>query len=278
MPQVIIQFDKTSYNYDDSKVFYTELYNSLGLDADKCFEEQEILITPRKQVRLFGMDTSIPQGIQTQNYWACRLAKKEGALLFSVGDLIWAADLLYLDQRQQVIKSLPVGLSMLSMANLPIQILPSLSRLENITHLNLLGCNSLTDISPLSGLTNLTSLRLAGSKSLSDISPLSGLTNLTSLRLAGSKSLSDISPLSGLTNLTSLDLHGCSPLSDISPLSGLTNLTSLRLAGSKSLSDMSPLSGLTNLTSLRLRGSESLSDISPLSGLTNLTSLDLIDC
>jgi Leucine-rich repeat (LRR) protein len=90
-------------------------------------------------------------------------------------------------------------------------------------------CESLTDVSPLSRLTQLTSLDLGGCKSLTDVGPLSGLTQLMSLDLSSCESLTDVGPLSGLMQLTSLDLGGCKSLTDVGPLSGLTQLTSLNL-------------------------------------------------
>jgi internalin A len=53
------------------------------------------------------------------------------------------------------------------------------SRVENLTNLNLSECWSLTDISPLTSLTNLTHLNFRGCKSLENISALAGAPNLT---------------------------------------------------------------------------------------------------
>ena len=48
MPKIIIRFDKRSYNYDDAQSFYSEFFESLGLDAEKKFEEQEVEIPVNK--------------------------------------------------------------------------------------------------------------------------------------------------------------------------------------------------------------------------------------
>jgi hypothetical protein len=50
---------------------------------------------------------------------------------------------------------------------------------HNLTELNLYGCSSVTDLSPLAGLTSLTVLNLSGCSSVTDLSPLAGLTSLT---------------------------------------------------------------------------------------------------
>ena len=79
----------------------------------------------------------------------------------------------------------------------------SLSRLTNLTTLDLPGCH-IENLSPLSGLTNLTHLNLRQNQ-ISSISSLSGLTNLTILNLSDNR-ISSVSPLSRLTSLTDLDL------------------------------------------------------------------------
>jgi Leucine-rich repeat (LRR) protein len=155
----------------------------------------------------------------------------------------------------------------------------NIAGLEHCTNLQdlSLGCNPITDISPLSGLTNLQNLNLNDAtpfrhSQITDISPLSGLTNLQSLGLA-CLPITDISPLSGLTNLLFLNLNQ-DPIADISPLSGLTNLQTLWLNYDQII-DISPLAGLTNLQDLDLGGNNKITDVSPLSGLTNLQTLNL---
>ncbi len=145
-----------------------------------------------------------------------------------------------------------------------------LSKMINLTGLDLGYNNNISDISTLRGLTNLTSLNLEYND-ISDISPLSELTNLNALTLEHNN-ISDISPLIGLTDLTYLNLRE-NDISDIGVLNKLTNLTDLDLQNNN-ISDISVLSELTNLTELDLE-SNNISDISALKGLTNLTSLDL---
>ena len=134
----------------------------------------------------------------------------------------------------------------------------------------LIGSNSISDLSPLAGLTNLTALRLS-ENSISDISAVRGLINLTYLALSNN-SISDISAVAGLTNLTELWLYNNS-ISDIFPVSALTDLTKLALYDNP-ISDISPIAGLTNLTQL-LFHNNSISDISAIAALTNLTELRL---
>ncbi len=90
--------------------------------------------------------------------------------------------------------------------------------LEHCTNLIHLDCYSddIKDITPLSKLRNLTTLNLFYNKIISDITPLANLTSLIELRL-GSNNISDISPLSNLTNLQELYLS-YNRIIDIGPL------------------------------------------------------------
>jgi Leucine-rich repeat (LRR) protein len=282
MSKITIRFTQDTVALDDVYYFYNTLYRSLGLKADNIFEEQEFEITAQTKVTLFGMATSVPQGLQTERSWVCRLIVKEGMILFSVGDWIWAAALWESSQPQEIIAKLPLDLPALSLAVFEVNTLPALSRLRNLTSLNLSRCISLVDISALAGLSSLASLNLSWCKSLVDISALSSLNSLTSLNLSSCKSLVDVSALSGLSSLTSLSLSRCESLADISALSGLSSLTSLDLSQCESLVDISALAGLKRLTSLdisrRISSSKSFVDISVLSGLRGLTSLNLSWC
>jgi len=132
------------------------------------------------------------------------------------------------------------------------------------------------EITSLTGIQNLTSLTLLGlgsNFSITDIGALSGLTSLIELELT-SNSISDIGALSGLTSLTLLGLDGNS-ISDIGALSGLTSLTILLLAGN-SISDIGALSGLTGLTILDLTSNPNLTNIQPLLDNTGLGAGDLV--
>jgi Leucine-rich repeat (LRR) protein len=278
MSKITIRFTQDSVPLAEEENFYTALYESLGLTADDLFDEQEFEITDQTKVTLFGMETSVPQGLQTERSWICRLIEKEGMLLFSVGDWIWAAALRESSQPQEMIAKLPFDLPTLSLAALEVNTLPPLSGLRNLTSLNLSSCRSLFELSALSGLSSLTSLNLSWCESLFDISALSGLSNLTSLNLSWCESMVELSALSGLSSLSSLWLSRCESLVELSALSGLSSLTSLNLSWCESLVDISALSGLSNLTSLDLSSCESLVDISALLGLSSLTSLNLSSC
>ena len=161
--------------------------------------------------------------------------------------------------------------------NANISDLTGLEAATNLTRLDLggefvegqlIGSNSISDLSPLAGLTNLTALRLSDN-SISDISAVMGLINLIYLGLSNN-SISDISAIAELTNLTELWLYNNS-ISDISTVSELTNLTTLVLYDNP-ISDISPIAGLTNLTHLVFHNN-SITDISAIAGLTNLTEL-----
>jgi Leucine-rich repeat (LRR) protein len=279
MPKITIRFTQDTVALEEEEKFYRALYKSLGLTAGKLFDEQEFEITAQTKVTLFGMNTSVPQGLQTERSWVCRLIEKEGMRLFSVGDWIWAAALRESTQPQEMIAKLPYDLSVLSLAGVKVNAVPSLSGLSSLTSLDLSRCRSLVDISALSGLSSLTRLDLSLCKSLTDISALSALTSLNRLNLSECESLADISALSGLSSLTRLDLCRCKSLTDISALSGLTSLNRLNLSGCESLADISGLSGLSSLTHLNIGFChESLVDISALSDLSNITSLNLTWC
>jgi internalin A len=153
-----------------------------------------------------------------------------------------------------------------------------LSKLTNLTQLDLGQCTSLRDVSSLSKLTNLTQLDLSFCHSLSDVRDLSGLTNLTRLGLVFCWGLRNVRGLSKLTNLILLNLRECTNLEDVRDLSGLTSLTQLDLSSCDNLRDVSVLSQLTNLTQLDLSSCTNLEDVRDLSGLTNLTRLDLVSC
>ncbi len=80
----------------------------------------------------------------------------------------------------------------------------------NISYLQLISCLWLKDLKKLMELKNLTSLELINCQQLTNISELI-LPNLTHLKLSGCQYLNNISELT-LPNLTSLDLSGCEQL------------------------------------------------------------------
>lgn len=143
-----------------------------------------------------------------------------------------------------------------------------LSRLQNVTMLNLSDNRSLHAISHLSVLTTLKSLNLSNT-SVRDISALSTLTTLQDL-MCGRTQVKDISILSSLTALQSLWLYD-TPVEDISAISTLTLLHQLGLTGTQ-VTDISPLSTLTALHTLWLSHTR-VTDISPLSHLVALQDL-----
>jgi hypothetical protein len=277
MSKITIRFTQDSVPLEEERDFYLDLFRSLGLKSRMLFDEQEFEITAQTKVTLFGMETTVPQGLLMERTWVCRLIKKEGMLLFSVGDWFWAAALRESSQPQEMMAKLPSDLPVLSLSQLRVKALPSLSGLSSLTSLNLDRCDSLVDISALSGLISLASLDLSGCFSLVDISALSGLSSLTSLSLKCC-SMVHISALSDLSSLTTLDLNLCDSLVDISALSGLRSLISLDLSRCASIEDFSPLEGLVALENLNLSATGdylSQQDLLSISKLTSLTNLDL---
>ena len=248
------------------------------------FDEQEFEITAQTKVTLFGMETSVPQGLQTERSWVCRLIEKEGFLLFSVGDWFWAASLKKSSHPEEMMAKLPVDLRVLSLKHLnEVNDLRSLSGLSNLTSLYVSNTETLVELSGLYSMSKLTSLNLNICLRLSDISALTGLNSLTQLTLHGCIALTDISALSGLVGLTDLDLSRSHDIEDLTPLESLIYLEKLNLSTAKeplSEQDLIPISKLTSLTKLDLRRgcvNKEIHDLSSLSYLTNLTNLDLSD-
>ena len=80
--------------------------------------------------------------------------------------------------------------------------------LSGVTYLYAVSDNVINDLgSIVSRLINLTYLNLYNNSISSDISAVSGLTNLNYLLLYANSMVGDISAVSGLTNLTYLSLH-----------------------------------------------------------------------
>ncbi len=290
MPKITIRFTQDSVPLEEERDFYLDLFRSLGLKSRMLFDEQEFEITAQTKVTLFGMETSVPQGLQTERSWVCRLIEKEGFLLFSVGGWFWAASLKNSNHLkksshpEEMIAKLPVDLRVLSLKQSnEVNDLRSLSSLSSLTSLNLDNCWRVTDISALSGLSNLTSINLSCCR-LTDISALSGLTGLTKLDLSANYLIEDFSPLEGLIALENLNLSATGDIlsqQDLFVISKLTSLTKLNLrrGGSRyEIKDLSSLSCLTNLTNLDLSDFAAITDLSPLSCLKALTVLNLTDC
>jgi Leucine-rich repeat (LRR) protein len=260
MPKIIIRFDKSTYNYDDAQSFYSEFFESLGLDSEKKFEEQEVEIGIQTEVRLFGMKEIVPKNVVETNYWVCRLLKSGGLITFSVGDFAWAADLV------------------LRFTSSPKEDLEKACTSSSLRALWIRGAMSLTDIAPLRSLNNLSSLKLGACSSLTDLKPLAELSALRSLTIHGSKALDDLSPIRHIESLFYLSVKDCRNICVIPPLSSLNNLSHLKLESCDLLKDLSPLAGLQAISNLSLSSCKSLSDLSPLAGLKTLTYLDLSYC
>jgi internalin A len=132
-----------------------------------------------------------------------------------------------------------------------------------------LGCNTISDFSPLSTLLNLTWLDLHQTE-ISDLSFVTPLYNLQTLNINGNL-VSDLSPLVG-SNITYLIAHE-NLVSDLSPVADMPNLAFLGLFTNQ-VSDLSPIANATNLRLIGL-GYNQISDISPLTGLVNLEQIGL---
>ena len=107
---------------------------------------------------------------------------------------------------------------------------PEITKLTNLTSLDL-SSNQLTSVPPeITKLTNLTSLDLSGNQLTSLPPEITKLTNLTSLDLSGNQLTSLPPEITKLTNLTSLDLSD-NQLTSLPPeITKLTNLTYLDLS------------------------------------------------
>ena len=266
----------------EENIFVNNFYKGLGLDPKRWLQEQEVELSEGTRFIVFGNRSPIPEELQNQQNWICRLEERDKFLLFWVSDFVWTAKVLSLFASSLNDLSSLSGLSALKSLDLrgcdSLSDLSSLSGLSALKSLDLRWCDSLSDVNPLRALEGLTSLRLRRCDALSDLSPLSGLKALTYLDLSYYRSQNYLIPLMKLKALTNLELHDCHALSDINPLIGLNSLTDLTLADCGVLADFSPLGGLTALTNLNLNNCSALSDLSPLSGLTALTSLNLRSC
>ncbi len=166
--------------------------------------------------------------------------------------------------------------------------LKEVSKLENLTSLNLSWCNITDDgLKDVSKLKTLTSLSLSGCRKITyeGLKEVSKLENLTSLNLALCTKITaeGLKEVSKLKNLTLLDLVGCTEITNegLKEVSKLENLTWLDLAGCTEITDegLKEVSKLENLTWLSLWKcnitDEGLKEVSK---LKNLTSLHLALC
>jgi hypothetical protein len=150
--------------------------------------------------------------------------------------------------------------------------------MKKLNSLNLSGCDSLSDITPLENLTQLSSLDLSVCCSLSSINSLKKMTKLNSLNLYYCQSLFDIRSLENLTKLKSLNISNCISLLDIRPLAGLNQLTSVDLSNCESVVDISPLANLEQINSLNLSGCSSVSHITIIENLKQISLINLNGC
>jgi len=185
-------------------------------------------------------------------------------------------------------------LEMLTELNALGRAIRELAGLENCTSLRWLelGCNQVSDLSPISGLPALEELYLQGN-ALSDegfgtltnvdslstldvgVNDLTGLVHLLALPSVQWVNVTDnnISSLSGIEALESLEYleADLNPITSVEPLTGLTLLENLTL-GSTLVSDLSPLSSLIGLRWLEISGSL-VASLQPISACTALEEL-----
>lgn len=179
-----------------------------------------------------------------------------------------------------------------SAAHVSTEGIEALASIEKLTHLDIVHCDAVNDISLqkiITGLPNLTSLNVSGCKKITSagMQSISSLKNLTHLGIAHCKGLDDLSLrkiVTQLTKLTSLRV-GSPTLSKngIQCITSLTHLTHLDLSGSDQL-DASGLqvivSHLSNLTKLNISKCRNITSagILQIASLSNLTHLNLSYC
>ncbi len=153
--------------------------------------------------------------------------------------------------------------------------LEDISALENLPFLeglSLLGCNRLTDYSPLLSLGWLRSLSLQSSQ-LKTIDFISSMPDLTSLYVEDSQ-ISNVDALTDCPNLTALSLIDNNLLDDYSSVGELTQLTTLALH----MKSNSTLPSFQKLASLKELSVKHAGDLSPLKDAVNVTTLQLEEC
>lgn len=150
-----------------------------------------------------------------------------------------------------------------------ISALESLPLLEG---LSLLGCDDLTDYSPLLSLGWLRSLSLQSSQ-LKSIDFINSMPDLTSLYVEDSQ-ISNVNALANCPGLTALSLIDNTLLEDYSPVGELDQLTTLALH----MNSNSTLPSFQKLTALKELSVKHAGDLSPLRDAVNVTTLQLEEC
>lgn len=148
-----------------------------------------------------------------------------------------------------------------------------LSRMVNLTALNMEGCGSITDVGLAPLVRHLTSLNIYRCGGITDAS-LSQAVNLTTLNMGVCEGITDAG-LSPLVKLTTLDMGVCGGITEVG-LSQLANLHTLNMTWCKRIGNAG-LAGLVNLTTLNMDWCSEITDAA-LHGLANLTSLSMRGC
>lgn len=103
-------------------------------------------------------------------------------------------------------------LESLRLYNLDLQVLPSLSALNQLHSLEISKCNNLIELGDLTNLKQLTYLTISRCENLSKIDGLSSLKQLRHMNLSGCKHIAQLNGLESLTQLTTLKLSNCANL------------------------------------------------------------------
>ncbi len=191
-------------------------------------------------------------------------------------DLIWLPNLEQLTIEGNVIDDLSPIQNMVRLQKLYIKDsvisgkdVECIGQLNNLTHLQLSGCN-LTTIAGLSKAVTLEYLDLSNN-SIRDVTILEGMTKLNNLNLS-KNALVSLEALGSIASLRTLDVSYNS-LVTTAPLANLTELTYLSISGNS----LKLLDGIAALTKLQrfFAAENDLVDIQVLEGCTELVELDV---
>ena len=156
-----------------------------------------------------------------------------------------------------------------------------LSGLKNCAKLEELSLSELPieDLDSLSGLAKLSFLDMNELPRLRDVSALGTLKSLKYLRLHEADELRDVSAIGKLTSLHQLDIGLCDNITDLSAIKSCTELQALNLVGMSGVTDLSFLTEMryvssAGILSTPLRDSEYLKKVAQHSGEQICVSLD----